>query len=239
MINVLKSLFILTSMLISDSILSEVQKNGLKVIDKKGNPLIIHRKMNPICQKNLNVESLFTGNYAGEKVFDICKKSFITQIGTLQPMHLSKKVKTVGELELLSHIKKSQEDPNAYLLIDARTKRWFKQMTIPTAANLPFNEIDYEEDKEEEDFEDEDFYGEYQELYEKMFKLLNIKKTKNGLDFSKAKSLLLFCNGSWCSQSPQAIYKLLNIGYPEKKLLWYRGGLQDWLIYDFPVKKGI
>jgi len=237
--NILKSLFILTSMLISDNILSEVQKNGLTIIDKNGNPVIIHRKINPICQKILNVDSLFTGKYVGEEVLDVCKKSFVTQIGTLQPMHLSKKIKTVGELELLSHIKNSQEDSNAYVLIDARTKRWFKQMTIPTAVNLPFNEIDYEENREEDDFEDEDSYTEYQEQYEKMFKLLNIKETKNGLDFSKAKSLLLFCNGSWCSQSPQAIYKLINIGYPEKKLLWYRGGLQDWLIYDFPVQKGI
>jgi rhodanese-related sulfurtransferase len=69
-----------------------------------------------------------------------------------------------------------------------------------------------------------------------MFKLLNIKETKKKLDFSEVKSLILFCNGSWCSQSPRAIFKLLNMGYPKEKLLWYRGGLQDWLIYDFTVE---
>ena len=53
----------------------------------------------------------------------------------------------------------------------------------------------------------------------------------------KAKTLLLFCNGSWCSQSPNAIMSLVNLGYPLEKLLWYRGGMQDWLIYDFTVSK--
>jgi len=121
-------------------------------------------------------------------------------------------------------------------LVDARTKQWYDQMTIPTSVNLPFNEINYEEDKDEDDFENEDAFEEYEEQYKKMFKILNIKETKKGLDFSQAKSALFFCNGSWCSQSPNAIFKLINLGYPPEKLLWYRGGIQDWLIYDFTIE---
>jgi hypothetical protein len=39
---------------------------------------------------------------------------------------------------------------------------------------------------------------------------------------------VLFCNGSWCGRSPTTIKGLLGIGYPAHKLLWYRGGMQDW-----------
>lgn len=228
---------IFSSILISDNILSEVQKNGLTVTNKNGEKIVIDRKQNPICRKYLTVESLFSGYYAGEKALDICKKSFVTQIGILQPMSLSKNIKTLGELELLSHIKKAQDDSKSYILIDARTEEWFSQMTIPTAVNLPFNKIKYEEDIDEDEFENDEEYQDYKESYKNMFKILNIKKTKSGLDFSEVKLALFFCNGSWCSQSPKAIYKLINIGFPKEKILWYRGGLQDWLIYDFPVEK--
>jgi len=236
--NILVLLLLLSVWLFSGNILSEVQKNGLTIVNKKGKKVLIHREKHPLCTKdNINPESLFGDDYAGRRVADLCKKTFVTQIGVLQAMTLSPKIKTVGELEVLAHIKKAQEKPNEYLLIDARTKQWFDQMTIPTSVNLPFNEISYEEDKDEDDFQTEDAYEVYVEQYQKMFKLLNIKETKEGLDFSKAKTLLLFCNGSWCSQSPKAIFKLMNIAYPEEKLLWYRGGLQDWLIYDFTVEK--
>ena len=47
-------------------------------------------------------------------------------------------------------------------------------------------------------------------------------------DFSNAKTLVLYCNGMWCSQSTAAIESLLHFGYPAEKLKWYRGGMQDW-----------
>jgi len=40
--------------------------------------------------------------------------------------------------------------------------------------------------------------------------------------------LYLFCNGLWCGQSPAAIRALLQIGYPESKLKYYRGGMNSW-----------
>jgi rhodanese-related sulfurtransferase len=219
--------------------LSEVQKNGLNIVDKKGKEVKLERNKNPLCtKKNLTPKALWDGDYAGKEVAEICKKTFVTHVGVLQPMDLGKGIKTVGELEVLVHIKNAQKRPKEYILIDARTERWFEQMTIPTSVNLPFNQIDYEEDKDEDDFESEDAYEEYVEAYKRVFELLNIKETKSGLDFSNALSVVLFCNGSWCSQSPNAIFKLINMGYPIKKLCWYRGGLQDWLIYDFTVEKG-
>jgi rhodanese-related sulfurtransferase len=212
-------------------------EDGFMIVNSHGKEITIERKKDALCtMKNLKPKALFGGDYAGEKVADACKKTFITHVGVLQPMRLGKEITTVGELELLEHIKQAQNKPESYVLVDARTKQWYEQMTIPTSVNLPFNEINYESDIDKDDFEDEDDFEEYEEQYKKMFKILNIKETKKGLDFSKAKSVLLFCNGSWCSQSPKAIYKLINLGYPSDKLLWYRGGLQDWLIYDFTIE---
>ena len=45
-----------------------------------------------------------------------------------------------------------------------------------------------------------------------------------------AKTLVMFCNGMWCGQSPANIRTLLRFGYPADKLKWYRGGMQDWEI---------
>ena len=225
------------SLLSAENVLSDVQKNGLMIVNSHGKEVTIERKKDAQCtKKNLSPKALFGGDYAGDKVASVCKKTFVTHVGVLQPMTLGKEIKTVGELELLAHIKLAQSKPESYVLLDARTKQWYEQMTIPTSVNLPFNEINYEEDKDEDDFENEDTFEEYEEQYKKMFKILNIKETKKGLDFSQAKSALLFCNGSWCSQSPNAIFRLINLGYPPEKLLWYRGGIQDWLIYDFPIE---
>ncbi len=229
---------LLSSMLFSESLLSEVQKNGLIINDKFNKKMLIQREFSPLCTKdNINPKALFGGDFAGKKVATICKKTFVTKVGVLQPMHLGKGIQTVGELEVLVHIKRVQENPKNYVLIDARTSQWFEQMTIPSSMNLPFNEINYVEESTKEDFDNSEAYDVYNKQLLKLFKLLNIKKIGTTLDFSEVKTVALYCNGSWCSQSPNAIFKLINMGYPKEKILWYRGGLQDWLIYDFTVTK--
>lgn len=223
--------------LFSENLLKDLQENGI-IIKQNGKTIHVKREKNKLCTKeNLAPKPLFGGDYAGAKVPDVCKKIFVTHVGVLQPMKLIKGVQTVGEVEVLKQIKAFEKEPSKYLLIDARTERWFKQMTIPTAVNAPFNQLNYDEDLDEDDFKTPNEYQEYQKNYKKFFKQFGIVQTKEGLDFSKAKTLLLFCNGSWCSQSPHAIMSLVNLGYPVEKLLWYRGGLQDWLIYDFTVSK--
>ena len=47
-------------------------------------------------------------------------------------------------------------------------------------------------------------------------------------DYSRAKDILLWCNGIWCGQSPRAIKGLLALGYPANKIYYYRGGMQAW-----------
>jgi rhodanese-related sulfurtransferase len=49
---------------------------------------------------------------------------------------------------------------------------------------------------------------------------------------------IFFCNGPQCGQSPTAIRALLEAGYPREKILYYRGGLHDWLTLGLPVEPG-
>ncbi|HCV93040.1 MAG TPA: sulfurtransferase, partial [Gammaproteobacteria bacterium] len=47
-------------------------------------------------------------------------------------------------------------------------------------------------------------------------------------DFSYAKTLVMYCNGVWCGQTPAAINALLKYGYPAAKIKYYRGGMNAW-----------
>lgn len=49
---------------------------------------------------------------------------------------------------------------------------------------------------------------------------------------------VLFCNGPACAATPQAIRKLLAAGHPPSQLLYYRGGMQDWLTLGLPADVG-
>jgi len=191
----------------------------------KSKKVIIQRHIDPKClDLAISHDTVFQGNYANKNVPNECKKTFITTLGAILPLEMEH-IKTVSELEVLHHIKKSQKEPNKYILIDSRKSEWYENSTIPTAINLPYTNIQYDEDFEEE--------------YNYLLKVLNIKKLlTNKLDFSNAKIAVMFCNGLWCAQSKRAIKELLNMGYPKEKLLWYRGGLQDWKIVGFTTIRG-
>lgn len=163
---------------------------------------------------------IFSGNFASEKVPAVCTKNFVTTVGKVQPMIVAPGVQTVGEVEVLDFIKhKLGVFPKEYILVDARTPEWFEQRSIPGSVNIPYTDMEYDE------FVPEDFT--------RTMKLLSFEKKGDSYDFSHAKTALLFCNGSWCAQSRFGIQKLLKIGYPKEKLLWYRGGMQDWLLFGF------
>ena len=46
---------------------------------------------------------------------------------------------------------------------------------------------------------------------------------------------VLFCNGPQCAATPDAIQTLLAAGHPAARLLYYRGGLHDWLTLGLPL----
>jgi len=158
---------------------------------------------------------LWTGNFAHKDVPEACKSTYVHTKGKLLPMRLYDDLDTYGELEVLSTLKEMQ-DNKELLLIDSRKEVWFKYMTIPGAINMPFHY-----------FSERDGYVFH---FEHALKYLGVTTDKEGdYDFSKAKTLVIFCNGPWCTQSPSMIFALIDIDYPLKKLKWYRGGMQDWL----------
>ncbi len=202
-----------------------LQLTGVKTMhmmdNGKAQEVFIERNTPKECNDvGMNPETIFSGDYAGKNVPPLCKKSFVTTVGKAQPMSFAQGVVTVGEVEALDFIKnKLNVKPSAYILVDARKRDWYEQMTIPSSVNIPFDEIEYDAAVPED--------------FERVQALLGFHKIGETYDFSHAKTALLFCNGIWCVQSRLAIEKLIKMGYPREKLLWYRGGLQDWMALGF------
>jgi rhodanese-related sulfurtransferase len=188
----------------------------------KNDDIDIKRNKSSKCNNiGISPENVFGKNK--KNIDKECKKSFITSFGKIQPMKIFDDVQTVGELEVITFIELVQKKPKEYLLIDSRKINWYEKGTIPSAAHLSYDEIVYDET--------------FPEDFQRVLKLLNIQKAKESYDFSKAKTLLLFCNANWCAQSSWAIEQLIKLGYPQSKLLWYRGGTQDWMMAGYPVIK--
>lgn len=57
-------------------------------------------------------------------------------------------------------------------------------------------------------------------------------------ELDRQRPTLFFCNGPQCGQSPMAIRALVEAGYPADKILYYRGGLHDWLTLGLSVVAG-
>jgi rhodanese-related sulfurtransferase len=49
---------------------------------------------------------------------------------------------------------------------------------------------------------------------------------------------VFFCNGPQCTATPQAVRALLDAGYPPEAVLYYRGGIHDWMTLGLPVETG-
>jgi rhodanese-related sulfurtransferase len=140
----------------------------------------------------------------------------------VQPMSAGEGVETIGEVEMLELLKQASEG-DAVLVIDSRTPDWVMRGTIPGSVNIPWDQIDPQQ---------QGMFGDRGEDYAKtlMTERFGVKEGEDGeLDFSEAQTLVLFCNGIWCGQSTSNIGTLMRMGYPAEKLKWYRGGVQDWV----------
>ncbi|MBU1668849.1 rhodanese-like domain-containing protein [bacterium] len=204
----------------ADENLSNLQYDGVEVvtINEKGEKeeVYIEREIADICERDvaMKAKTIWGGNYAHKDVPTACQVSFVTSVGKISPMSLHKDVETYGELEVLAYLKKMAKD-NTMLFIDSRAEKWFQELTIPSAINISF--LYFIDQKK------------YAKEFAQSLKTLGVRKTKEAYDFTKAKTILLFCNGAWCGQSPHMIKELLAIGYPAEKIKWYRGGMQSWL----------
>ena len=144
----------------------------------------------------------------------------------IQPAVLAPGVETIAEVEVLDYLKRMNGGDDSILVIDSRTPDWVKRGTIPGAINIPWTTLNI---SKSDPFT----------IVDTLEKHFNVKAQEDLYDFSKAKTLVMFCNGMWCGQSPNNIKSLLKIGYPPHKIKWYRGGMQDWAILGLTTAKPV
>ena len=135
----------------------------------------------------------------------------------IQPMRLPGGVETIGEIELLGYLQRIADGDQRVLLIDSRGPDWVRRGTIPGSIHIHYKLLSLRSAEEAD-------------IADLLAETFGAKRTAEFWNFATAKTLVLFCNGAWCGQSPTNIRSLLRIGYPPSKLKWYRGGMQDWEI---------
>ncbi|MXZ80947.1 MAG: rhodanese-like domain-containing protein [Gammaproteobacteria bacterium] len=160
----------------------------------------------------------------------------------IQPMTLAPGVETLGEIEVLDYAAKMSGGDSSILLVDSRTPDWVAKGTIPGAINIPWTDLVPAKGATTEGItnimkkqfnvvaaEDADVFA--------IDEALANNTVSEVFDYSNCKTLVLFCNGMWCGQSPASIQTLLKYGYPAERIKWYRGGMQTWEILGLSTAK--
>lgn len=133
----------------------------------------------------------------------------------IQPIKMHKDVQTIGEVELLKFMT-DKVNKKKGLLVDLRTKADYKKESIPSAVNIPARVKDDPV------------------KVEKILKVLGAKRNADGtLDTSSVLEVAFYDDGLWSAKSSEFIQKFLDLGYPENKIYYYRGGIQMWKILGF------
>jgi len=190
-------------------------KDQVKITPKMMSAKVTHDGKQLTIKRNQNQKN--TVNPAFAKTSRKCPPFCI------RPAVLAPGVETVAELEVINYAEKASKG-ESILIVDARTSDWSKKGTIPTAVNVPFTKLVTSK-------------GANDVTIAEALETFGAAETDKGWDFSRAKTLILFCNGMWCGQSPLAIKALLKLGYPAEKLKWYRNGMQDWEILGLSTVK--
>ena len=195
--------------------LYSLQHNGVDTKHTDGKSYHVEREISPKCYNvPITPSAIWEGDFAGKEVPKECKASYVQTVGVIYPLQIKEGVETFAELEVLRFIDEMQRKKD-YLLVDSRGGDWYESETIPGATNIWFAVL-----KEPNVFPEE---------FAEMLKVIGVSQRKDGsYDFTEAKTLLMFCNGPWCGQSPVAILAFMKMGYPVEKLKWYRSGLHGW-----------
>ena len=143
----------------------------------------------------------------------------------IQPIVLAPGVETLGETEVLAYLKRMSEGDESIMVIDSRTPDWVSKGTIPCAVNVPWTALNPAKGA------DPISIGEI------LTGKFGVAEVEGLWDYTNAKTLVMFCNGMWCGQSPNNIKNLLRFGYPSHKIKWYRGGMQNWSNLGFNTAK--
>lgn len=148
----------------------------------------------------------------------------------VQPIKLRPGIETIGEQEIIHYsvmMSKGQKMPDGseIMVVDSRTPDWVAKGMIPGAINVPWTHLS--EAKGADPIS----------IAEIMTEKFGAKEQNGLYYFDDAKTLVMYCNGMWCGQSPNNIKSLLKYGYPAYKIKWYRGGMQSWEVLGFNTVK--
>ena len=206
----MKSLLLASSLMALSLTLAPAYADDMKVkiTGDLGSITVKHNGKDVVIQRNQNVEN--TINPAFAKTSRECPPFCVN------PMQLAPGVETIAELEMLDYLKNMSAGDKSILVIDSRTPDWVERGTIPGAVNIAWTKLNPAKGASPLDIADI------------MTKEFGVKEMEGLWDFSGAKTLVMFCNGAWCGQSPNNIQNLLKFGYPPSKIKWYRGGMQSW-----------
>ena len=158
-----------------------------------------------------DTENTLTGPYA--RTSRACPSDCIT------PMRAARGVQTLGELEVLAFLQ-SDVQSGGGLLVDTRLPAGYAEIRLPGAVNVPHTTLD-----PTNPFRDQ------------ILVALGAQETGNGLSFSAARRLVLYCDGAWCNSARDSIRHLVDAGYPAERLFFYRGGLQAWQLMGLSVQQ--
>lgn len=130
--------------------------------------------------------------------------------GELQPLVPLPGVTLVTEIEVLHAL----NNPSV-MVIDMRDEEDPLEATIPNTFHIPYNEIE-----------------------DRLDKLGCQRRADKSWDCVAASSIIAFCYGPMCLQSPAGIKNLVRMGYPVEKIAYYRGGMMDWEALGLTTVKG-
>lgn len=164
-------------------------------------------------------------NQKATVIADFAKTSRKCPPFCIQPSTLAPGVETIAEVEVINYLDRlHNKGDKSVLVIDSRTPNWVKKGTIPGSISIPWTKLNPA--KGADPLSMGDIMGKF-----------GAKESEGIWNFSKAKTLVMFCNGMWCGQSPNNIKQLLKMGYPAHKIKWYRGGMQNWAILGLTMAK--
>ena len=179
-----------------------------------------------VMHKGKKVKIMRDQNQKAVVVSDFAKTSRKCPPFCINPIVLAPGVETLGELEVLDYLDKMSKGDKSIMVVDSRTPSWVAKGTIPGAVNIPWTKLNPARGADPVS------------ILEIMENEFSVTESEGLLNFSEAKTLVMFCNGMWCGQSPNNIKNLMKFGYPAHKLKWYRGGMQDWEILGLSTIAG-
>jgi rhodanese-related sulfurtransferase len=150
------------------------------------------------------------------QIKDFYRPTWRSRIQPMKPFE-PHAVETIGELEMLDYIKRLDSGDDSIIIVDSRLPGSTERGMIPLAVNIPYRSM--KGDK----------------LAKIMWEQFNVNTTEPVWNYREAKTLVMYCNGAWCAQSPTAIRRLLRAGYPALKIKYYRGGMQSWESFGLTV----